>query len=84
MSRFLTDADGFNDEGGKIGEPTGVWAEIAPYGGAGASQNALRYRCGRVIPITEKRAKHIDSEHVQFWLRFRCTWYHKSTKTIRW
>lgn len=43
MSRFLHDADGFNDEGEPTGEkPSGVWAEIAPYGGARASDDAAR------------------------------------------
>lgn len=44
MSRFLQDADGFNEEGEATSEqPSGVWAEIAPYGGAGASEDTARY-----------------------------------------
>lgn len=43
MSRFLQDADGFDEDGEPTGEkPSGVWAEIAPYGGAGASDDAAR------------------------------------------
>lgn len=44
MSRLLDDADGFNGDGEPTGEePSGVWAEIIPYGGAGASQDAERF-----------------------------------------
>lgn len=42
MSRFLEDTDGFNDEGEPAGEPSGVWAEIRPYGGVEASETASR------------------------------------------
>lgn len=43
VSRFLEDADGFNDKGEPTGEePSGVWAEIAPFGGAGANSDNAR------------------------------------------
>eukprot|EP00752_Nemacystus_decipiens_P012095 g10722.t1 len=43
VSRLLHDADGFNEEGEPTGEqPSGVWAEIVPYGGAGARDDAAR------------------------------------------
>lgn len=42
MSRFLEDADGFDEEGQPMGEPSGVWAEIAPYGGVGGEENTAR------------------------------------------
>ncbi len=43
VSRLLEDADGFNDKGEPTGEePAGVWAEIVPYGGAGANSDNAR------------------------------------------
>ncbi|CAM9571414.1 unnamed protein product, partial [Scytosiphon promiscuus] len=43
VSRFLEDVDGYNDVGEETGEePSGVWAEILPYGGVGASEDAAR------------------------------------------
>ncbi|CAM9541704.1 unnamed protein product [Ectocarpus fasciculatus] len=43
VSRFVEDADGFNDDGEPTGEePSGVWAEITPYGGIGASEDNAR------------------------------------------
>jgi len=39
----LEDADGFDEKGKPTGvEPSGVWAEIAPYGGAGADSDNVR------------------------------------------
>ncbi|CAM9348328.1 unnamed protein product [Ectocarpus sp. 12 AP-2014] len=43
VSRFVEDADGFNDDGESTGEePSGVWAEITPYGGIRASEDNTR------------------------------------------
>lgn len=42
VSRFLEDVDGFDGNGEPVGEPAGVWAEIGPFGGLGASEAAAR------------------------------------------
>lgn len=43
VSRFLTEDDGFNDQGEPCGEPRGVWAEIAVFGGEGAEADTVRW-----------------------------------------
>ncbi|CAM9430000.1 unnamed protein product, partial [Ectocarpus sp. 8 AP-2014] len=43
VSRFVEDADGFNDDGEPTREePSGVWAEITPYGGIGTREDNAR------------------------------------------
>lgn len=43
MARFLGDADGYNEDGESTGDPSGIWAEITPYGGLDAHADTARY-----------------------------------------
>lgn len=45
MDRFLGDADGYNEHGEPTGDPSGIWAEITPYGGLEAHEDTARCAC---------------------------------------